>query len=66
MVTEKLQHREGDTKMAETKKFKRVPTRVHTRELDRGIARERMRKAKLNRVGKGSFFADNWRKYGTD
>ena len=49
--------------MTENKKFKRVPTRVHTRELDREIARERMRKAKLNRVGKGSFFAENWKKY---
>lgn len=52
--------------MAETKKTKRVPTRVHTRELDREIARERMRKAKLNRVGKDSFFADNWRKFSQD
>ena len=52
--------------MAETKKTKRVPTRVHTRELDRGIARERMHKAKLNRVGKGSFFSENWRKFSQD
>lgn len=53
--------------MAETnKKYRRIPTRVHTRELDRGIARERMRKAKLNRVGKDSFFAENWKKFGTD
>lgn len=46
-----------------TKNYKRVPTRIHTRELDREIARERMRKAKLNRVGKGSFFAENWRNF---
>lgn len=53
--------------MAETnKKHKRVPTRVHTRELDREIARERMHKAKLSRVGKGSFFAENWKKFSQD
>ena len=43
----------------------RVSTRVHTRELDRGVARHNMKKVGLRQVAKGknSFFSDNWRKY---
>ena len=47
------------------KNNRRVPTRVHTRELDRGIARLNMKKAGLHQVAKGkhSFFSENWEKY---
>ena len=43
----------------------RVPTRVHTRELDRGVARHNMKKVGLRQVAKGknSFFSQNWEKY---
>lgn len=44
-------------------KIKRVPTRVHTRELDRSIAKTNMKRSGLHRIGKGDFFHNNWRKY---
>lgn len=39
----------------------RVPTRVHTRKLDRNVARERMKKAGIKRINKDGYFAENWR-----
>lgn len=55
---------------------KRTPTRVHTRELDRGIARTQMKKLGMRRVAKhsysgrpwqrnyiNSYFANHWREY---
>lgn len=47
-------------------KTKRVPTQVHTRKLDRMVARRNMKKGitQINKVkGDASFFADNWRSY---
>ncbi len=51
--------------MAQTK---RVPTRVHTRKLDRGIARLQMKNVGMRQVAKhgngtSSYFADHWREY---
>lgn len=37
------------------KKTKRVPTQVHTRELDRSVAHHNMKRAKLKRVNKEEF-----------
>lgn len=46
---------------------KRVPTQVHTRKLDRMVARKHMEKkgiTPINRVkGTHSFFANHWRDY---
>ena len=55
--------KEGHTMAEYGKNNRRVPTRVHTRELDRGVARTNMKKAGLHQVAKGKFFSDNWRKY---
>ena len=58
-------------------KQKRVPTRVHTRELDRAIARTQMKSIGMRRVAKSShtgarrdqmfyvnsYFANHWREY---
>ena len=41
--------------MATNQKSRRVPTRVHTRELDRAIARKNMKNAKLTDVMKHSY-----------
>ena len=41
--------------MATNQKFHRVPTRIHTRELDRAIARKNMKKQKLTDVMKHSY-----------
>ena len=52
------------------KKVIRIPTRVHTRKLDRNVARERMKRAGLRQINKHkddfgrqypSYFAENWR-----
>lgn len=49
------------------KNSKRVPTQVHTRKLDRMVARNNMKKKGIVHINKdgadGSFFANNWRKY---
>ena len=48
------------------KKSKRVSTRVHTRELDRLVARRAMKKAGVGffrKPPKGDLFAANWREY---
>ena len=55
-------------------KIKRVPTQVHTRELDRSVAHQNMKRARLKKVNKhdyygpmylrtrvGSYFAKHWR-----
>lgn len=44
----------------------RIPTRVHTRKLDRNVARERMKHAGIRHMNKRdsgdrSYFAENWR-----
>ena len=46
-------------------KTTRTPERIHTRELDRYIARHNMNVLGLRQVAKGkhSFFSDNWEKY---
>ena len=51
--------------MATNQKFHRVPTRVHTRELDRAVARANMKRAGMHQINKGkpSWFSENWRKY---
>lgn len=41
--------------MENRNKIKRVPTRVHTRELDRKIARNNMKKLGLHQVAKHSY-----------
>ena len=50
-------------------KVKRVPTQVHTRKLDRMVARRNMKKQGMVHINKdginGSFFASNWREYVT-
>ena len=50
-------------------KTKRVPTQVHTRKLDRMIARKNMEKkgvTQINKIkGDASFFSKNWRDYVT-
>ena len=48
-----------------TEKAKRTPTQYHTRELDRGVAHQNMKKLGLHQVNKGknSFFSEKWRKY---
>ena len=47
------------------KNNRRVSTRVHTRELDRCVARHMMDRAGLHQVAKGkhSYFSENWRRY---
>lgn len=40
---------------------RRVPTRVHTRKLDRLVARTRMKNRGMVKVNK--HFADNWKAY---
>lgn len=47
---------------------KRVPTQVHTRKLDRSVARHNMVKAGMTQLNKdkdglGSKFAKSWRNY---
>lgn len=59
--------------MAQTK---RVPTRVHTRKIDRHIARNQMERIGLRKIAKhdysgplwlrvrsGSYFSEHWREY---
>ena len=50
-------------------KVKRVPTQVHTRKLDRMVARRNMKKQGMVHINKdgvnGSSFANNWREYVT-
>lgn len=50
----------------------RVPTRVHTRKLDRSVARARMEHDGIKQINKhkddfghvySSYFAENWRDY---
>lgn len=49
------------------KNSKRVLTQVHTRKLDRMVARRNMEKAGINHINKDkadrSFFANHWRDY---
>ena len=45
------------------KNKRRVPTRVHTRELDREVAKVNMKKKGLHQICKGTFFPENWRKF---
>lgn len=42
-------------------KNKRVPTRIHTRKLDRNVARNNMLKAGRRQINKNKYFAENWR-----
>lgn len=42
---------------------KNVPTQVHTRKLDRMVARENMKKLGIVHINKNNFFANNWRNY---
>jgi len=48
---------------------RRVSTRVHTREIDRGVAKVQMKRIGIRRIASkgrsrtGSFFADHWREY---
>ena len=45
-------------------KQKRVSTRVHTRKIDRGVARYNLEKqGNLHNAIKSKHFASNWRKY---
>lgn len=45
-------------------KQKRVSTRVHTRKIDRGVARHNLEKqGNLHNAIKRGHFAINWRKY---
>ena len=48
-------------------KTKRVPTQVHTRKLDRMVARKNIEKkgvTQINKInGDASFFSKNWRDY---
>ena len=49
------------------KNVKRVSTQVHTRSLDRMVARNNMKKRGITNINKkkvdGSFFSENWRNY---
>lgn len=42
---------------------KRVPTQVHTRELDRAVAHNNMKRAGLRKVNKGGYFKLWWHDY---
>jgi len=42
------------------KKCRRVSTRVHTRKIDRCVARKRAQQAGMRKVTKNGFFANNW------
>ncbi|MBC5745553.1 hypothetical protein FMM74_018785 [Lachnospiraceae bacterium MD308] len=48
-------------------KVRRVSTQVHTRKLDRMVAKNNMKKRGIVHINKdgadGSFFANNWREY---
>lgn len=45
-------------------KQKRKPTRVHTRKLDRGVAKHNLEKqGNLHNAIKSGHFAINWRRY---
>lgn len=48
-------------------KVRRIPTQVHTRKVDRMVARNNMKKRGIVHINKdgtdGSFFANNWREY---
>lgn len=39
------------------------PVRIHTRKLDRGVARARMKQSGHKRVTKNGWFAANWRAF---
>lgn len=41
--------------------YRRVSTRVHTRKLDRGVARKFTKDVGMHKVTKNGFFAKNWR-----
>ena len=49
------------------KKDKRVPTQVHTRKIDRGVAKTKMKEKGVQKMNKdcvdGSFFSRFWRSY---
>lgn len=49
------------------KKDKRVPTQVHTRKIDRCVARNKMKEKGVQKMNKsrvdGSFFSRFWRSY---
>ena len=49
--------------MEKTNKSYRVLTQIHTRELDRAVAKANMKKGGLHKVCKGNFFSENWRKF---
>lgn len=49
------------------KKDKRVPTQVHTRKLDRSVAKTNMKERGIQKINKdradGSFFSRFWKSY---
>lgn len=47
----------------EEKKYKRVSTRVHTREIDRGVARRQMKLIGMRRVAKHSYHGVAWERF---
>lgn len=53
----------GGKSMENKNKIKRVPTRIHTREMDRAIAKINMKKKGLHQICKGDYFARNWKFY---
>ena len=44
-------------------KLKRVPTQIHTRELDRLVAHRNMKRAGLRKVNKNGYFKLQWKEY---
>ena len=45
------------------KKRQRISTQIHTRELDRAVAKANMKKGGLRKFCKGKFFSENWRDF---
>ena len=43
------------------RKRKRVSVQIHTRKLDRCVAKKRMKQAGMRKINKHGFFANNWR-----
>lgn len=49
--------------MKEKKEIIFHPVRIHTRKIDRGVARARMKESGRKRVTRNGYFSANWRAF---
>lgn len=61
-LNKKSNNKERNEKKRMNKTEKRVATQVHTRKLDRQIAKNKLKEAGYSRVNSSKKFHDEWRK----